>query len=133
MVPCGIASAANGVMTIDHVAVETTDIPASIAFYRDQFGAKVLYQDETWAFLKFNNTKLALVTPSQHPAHVALSVTEDELEEFAKQHGRAIDDHRDGTRGIYIEDPSGNAVELISYPKGHTIYGKAGLETAVTD
>ena len=111
-------------MTIDHVAVETTDIPKSIEWYTSKFGAKVLYQDDTWAFLKFNNAKLALVTPSQHPMHVALSVSVEDLERSAKEHGVEIDKHRDGTQGVYLKDPSGNAIELINYPPGGTDYAK---------
>ena len=30
--------------------------------------------------------------------------------------------NRDGTRGIYVEDPSGNILELIHYPDGDTHY-----------
>ena len=36
--------------------------------------------------------------------------------------GVAVDTHRDGTKGIYLHDPFGNAVELICYPPGETIY-----------
>ena len=31
---------------------------------------------------------------------------------------------RDGTKGIYLYDPSGNAVELISYPPGQKVYAQ---------
>jgi catechol 2,3-dioxygenase-like lactoylglutathione lyase family enzyme len=111
-------------MTIDHVAIETKDIAAGVAFYTEKFGAKVLYQDETWAFLKFSNVKLALVTPSEHPMHVAFSVNAEDLAAQAKAHGKDVDEHRDGTRGIYLADPSGNALELIHYPPGGTDYSK---------
>ena len=111
-------------MTIDHVAIETKDIAEGVRFYTDRFGADVLYQDDTWAFLKFGGTKLALVTPGQHPMHVAFSVTEERLAEEAGRAGVEADEHRDGTKGIYVEDPSGNAVELICYPKGQTLYAQ---------
>ncbi len=111
-------------MTIDHVAVPANDIAAGVDWYVRQFDAKVLYQDATWAFLKFGNTKLALVTPTQHPPHVAVSVSLDELEKAAAEAGVKVDVHRDGTRGIYVKDPSGNAVELIHYPPGQTVYAK---------
>lgn len=113
-------------MRFDHVAVPSDDIAASVNWYTSRFGATVLYQDATWAFLKLGGTKLALVTPTQHPPHIAVSVTEDELNEAAKAAGVPIDQHRDGTKGIYINDPSGNAVELICYPKGETAYAKNG-------
>jgi catechol 2,3-dioxygenase-like lactoylglutathione lyase family enzyme len=111
-------------MTIDHVAIPTPDIAGSVRWYVQQFSAEVLYEDATWAFLKFGNCKLALVTPGQHPPHVAISVTLPELEERARLVGKSVDVHRDGTRGVYISDPAGNAVELIHYPAGQTHYGR---------
>lgn len=109
---------------MDHVAVQTDDIAGSAAWYVENFGAQVLYQDDTWAFLKLGQGKLALVTPSQHPPHVALRVSEKELKVAAERAGQQIDEHRDGTKGIYLNDPSGNDLELICYPAGETVYDK---------
>jgi catechol 2,3-dioxygenase-like lactoylglutathione lyase family enzyme len=109
-------------MTFDHVAVPSNDIAASVEWYRAKFGATVLYQDKTWAFLNLGGQKLALVTPSQHPPHVAVKVDEQQLTAAAQSAGVSIDKHRDGTTGIYIHDPFGNAVELICYPAGETVY-----------
>ncbi|HEY7118676.1 MAG TPA: VOC family protein [Tepidisphaeraceae bacterium] len=111
-------------LTFDHVAVPSNDIDRSVRWYREKLGAHVLYQDKTWAFLNLGGTKLALVTPTQHPPHVAVRVSEGELEEASRQAGIPIDHHRDGTTGIYIADPFGNAVELICYPPGETVYEK---------
>jgi catechol 2,3-dioxygenase-like lactoylglutathione lyase family enzyme len=114
-------------MTFDHTAVPSSDIGASVEWYRSKLGAEVIYQDSSWAFLNLGGQKLALVTPSQHPPHVAVRVTDSELTAAAKDAGVAIDQHRDGTRGIYLHDPFGNAVELICYPPGETIYEKGGM------
>ena len=117
-------------MRFDHVAVPSSDIAASVDWYRVQFGAEVLYQDRTWAFLNVGGTKVALVTPTQHPPHIAVAVTEEELAAAAARAGVTIDSHRDGTRGIYVADPFGNAVELIHYPAGETVYErKPGVPT----
>lgn len=107
---------------LDHIAVQTGDIAASVGFYVESFGAEVLYQDESWAFLRLGQGKLALVSPSQHPPHVALRVAPEELEEAASRAQKPIDRHRDGTTGIYIDDPNGNVIELICYPPGETVY-----------
>jgi len=111
-------------MRLDHVAVESSDIDKSVDWYTQQFGATVIYQDKTWAFLQVGGNKLALVTPGQHPPHVAFSVTEEQLDQAAQRTGISIDKHRDGTKGIYVKDPNGNAVELICYPQGETVYPK---------
>lgn len=109
-------------MELDHVAVVSRDIVASVRWYVETCGAQVLYQDATWAFLRVGQGKIALVTPVQHPPHVAVRVSEEELAQATREAGRPVDRHRDGTRGIYISDPDGNQVELICYPPGETVY-----------
>lgn len=109
-------------LALDHTAVPSLNIAASVTWYVEQFGAEVLYQDATWAFLKLGQGKLALVTPTQHPPHIAVRVGQELLAQASEAAGIAIDSHRDGTRGIYISDPDGNQVELICYPQGETIY-----------
>lgn len=116
-------------MRFDHVAIPASDIPRTIAWYTEHFAAKVLYQDATWAFMQVGGTKIALVTPGQHPPHFALSLTEEALNDAAKLANIKVDTHRDGTKGIYLYDPSGNAIELINYPPGETVYVKKPAET----
>ncbi|HEX8521523.1 MAG TPA: VOC family protein [Tepidisphaeraceae bacterium] len=111
-------------MNFDHVALPSTDIAKSVDWYKTHFNAIVLYQDNTWAFMEVGGQKLAIVTPTQHPPHVALRVTEDQLQQASDRAKIPIDSHRDGTKGIYIHDPFGNAVELICYPPGQTVYEK---------
>ena len=101
---------------LDHVALQTPDIAGGVAFYQKQFGAQIIYQDASWAFLRIGQGKLALVKPEQHPAHVALRVDLPQLEAIAAQHQQPVKTHRDGTCGIYIADPAGNQLELIYYP-----------------
>lgn len=107
---------------LDHVALQTRDVAASVQHYVSHYGAVVLYQDSTWAFLRVGQGKVALVTPSQHPPHLALRVDEAELAKVAAAAALPVDSHRDGTKGIYVRDPDGNVVELICYPEGGTVY-----------
>ena len=93
-----------------------------MAWYVENFRAEILYQDPTWAFLQIGQGRLALVTPTQHPPHMAIGVDVLTLARAAAAAGKPIDRHRDGTRGIYLSDPDGNQVELISYPDGETVY-----------
>ena len=109
---------------LDHVAIPTRNIAAGVKFYVDNFAAEVLFQDATWAFLRIGQGKLALVTPTQHPPHIALRVDLPTLQAAAKKAAKPIDTHRDGTQGIYVDDPSGNSVELIYYPPGGTAYAQ---------
>jgi len=109
---------------MDHVAVPTRDIGGTVRYYVEHFGAVVLYEDKSWAFLRIGQGKLALVSPEQHPPHVALRVDLPALQAAAAKAGKKIDMHRDGTQGIYVDDPAGNVVELIYYPAGGTAYDK---------
>lgn len=92
-------------MKIDHVAIHVDDPRNAAEWYIKTFGAELLYADETWAFVQFENIKLAFVIKTQHPAHIAFEAPD--LED-----GRL---HRDGSRSVYKRDPWGNIYELIKY------------------
>ena len=106
-------------MKFDHVALQSKDIPASIAWYREQFDCEVLYQDETWAMLNVCGLNLSFVTPGQHPAHVAFCVTQEEAD--LKYSDRTFKAHRDGTKSFYMRDDQSNIVEIIVRPNDKTV------------
>jgi catechol 2,3-dioxygenase-like lactoylglutathione lyase family enzyme len=93
--------------TIDHIAIPVTDVAASVTWYREHFQCQVTYQDDSWALLAFANIQLALVIPAQHPAHIGFVTAE--AEKFG-----ALKKHRDGTRSCYVNDPSGNSIEMLA-------------------
>src|ERR1041385_1557212 len=103
---------------MDHVAIPCDNIPAAVDFYVQNFAAQILYADQTWAFLRIGQGKLALVSPDQHPPHVALRVDLPTLQDAAANAGKTIDTPRAGTQCICLDDPCGNVVELICYPRG---------------
>ena len=94
---------------IDHIALRVDDIGESVSYYRSEFKCQVIYQDDTWAFLQFDNIKMALVIEDEHPYHIAF-----ETDDKGVLDGTL---HRDGSISKYIKDPSGNTIELIKYPK----------------
>jgi catechol 2,3-dioxygenase-like lactoylglutathione lyase family enzyme len=93
--------------SIHHIAMSVKDIKTAVDWYTRNFQCKVSYQDDTWAFLEFANLKLALVIPSQHPAHIAF--LSPEAEKFGP-----LKPHRDGTRSCYVTDPAGNSIEIMA-------------------
>jgi catechol 2,3-dioxygenase-like lactoylglutathione lyase family enzyme len=111
-------------MELDHVAIPSANIAQSVRWYVETVGAQILYADETWAFLQVGQGKIALVTPTQHPPHLAVRIDSAGLEGVAARAGKKIDVHRDGTQGIYLSDPDGNQVEMICYPQGKTVYDR---------
>jgi catechol 2,3-dioxygenase-like lactoylglutathione lyase family enzyme len=107
----GEADTAERLAYMHHVALTVTDISSAIAWYRQRFACRVLYQDATWGFLQFSNINLALVTPGEHPSHIAFATT---LQQVAA--AGPVQLHRDGTRSTYIGDGQGNRVELLQDP-----------------
>jgi len=92
---------------IDHIAISVEDIKQAVEWYTANFNCKIKYQDETWAYLGFNNINLALVIPGQHPSHLAF------IREDAEKYG-SLKTHRDGTRSCYVKDPTGNSIEIMA-------------------
>lgn len=91
---------------IHHVAIPVANVTEAVRWYTGHFRCTVAYEDATWALLEFANTRLALVMPGQHPPHLGLE--HPHAEEFGP-----LTPHRDGTRSIYLTDPSGNSVEIL--------------------
>jgi catechol 2,3-dioxygenase-like lactoylglutathione lyase family enzyme len=92
--------------TVDHVAISVQDIGLALDWYLRHFQCEILYRDDTWALVQFSNIKLAFVLPSQHPPHMGFYT------QRAGEFG-SLKEHRDGTKSTYINDPSGNSLELL--------------------
>ena len=93
---------------IDHIAIQVDDIYKSLEWYQKKFSCKKVYCDESWAFIQFNNIKLALVKEIEHPAHFAV------LDDKIDKHDDVVK-HRDKSISKYIKDLDSNFIELIKY------------------
>ena len=91
---------------LHHVAIVVSDIAQAVAWYRDSLAPDVVYQDESWAMLRFANIDLALVLPGKHPPHLAVERSD------AATYG-ALTRHRDGSESVYVNDPFGNVIEVM--------------------
>jgi catechol 2,3-dioxygenase-like lactoylglutathione lyase family enzyme len=91
---------------LHHVAIQVENIARALKWYSENFNAEIVYLDDTWAMLRFENIYLALVIPGQHPPHIAIE------HEGAESFGTLIR-HRDGTESIYINESEGNTLELM--------------------
>lgn len=104
---------------LDHVAVFSRDMQTDINFYsRLGFRLETLYHD--WAMLRDGDGRgIALLSPTgKHPQHFGMRIDSlEELERLAEEHQRVVAPHRDGTVSAYLEDPSGNEIEIVYYPK----------------
>ena len=91
--------------SIDHIAIVVTNINHAVNWYTKNRDCEVIYQNETWADLQFENIKLALVLPQDHPPHIA----------FEDNSIEGTEHHRDGSESIYEHDTFGNIIEKIKY------------------
>ena len=96
-------------MKVDHIAIQVDNPRDAANWYVNNFDAELLYVDDTWGFVEFENIKLAFVVKNQHPAHFAFKVAT-----FSDK--KAVKKHKDGTESCYGRDPWGNIYELIRYP-----------------
>ena len=76
------------------------------SWYISNFSCETVFEDKTWALLKFDNINIALVNPNEHPPHIAFKVSN--IFEYGKP-----STHRDGINYIYKEDDFGNVIELV--------------------
>ena len=102
-------------MLFDHVALVSKNIKSSVEWYVKKWSAEILYQDETWGLIKIGKTKIAFVSPHQHPAHVCFEINEEFI--VNKLSGATFKGHRDGSSSCYIRDPDGNFLEFLYWPK----------------
>lgn len=116
-----------------HVALYVKNLEASVNFYVNLLGMKLVWQpDPDNFYLSSGDDNLALhrapenFNPAahQHLDHIGFFLgTKNEVDEwhaFLVEHQVTIKaapkDHRDGTRSFYCEDPDGNVVQMIYYP-----------------
>lgn len=95
-----------GGVRLHHVAIVVDNIAQAVAWYCDRLAPQVIYQDESWAMLRFSNIDLALVLPGKHPPHLAVERSD------AAAYG-PLTRHRDGSQSVYIRDPFNNVIEVM--------------------
>jgi len=91
---------------VDHIALQVSNIKRSVEFYTKAFKCEVIYIDDSWALIQFNNIKLAFVLEDQHPNHFA--VVDPKVLTF-----KNLKFHRDGIGYVYIKDLDENIIEII--------------------
>jgi catechol 2,3-dioxygenase-like lactoylglutathione lyase family enzyme len=120
------------VIGLDHIVLNTPDVEASVAWYRDVLGLEVLgldeWRDGTLLFpsARVNATTiidfLAADQTGENLNHFALVVDGTTADDLAASGDFDIEDgpgDRSGAQGtgrsIYVRDPAGVLVELRSY------------------
>ena len=101
-------------MIFDHVALVSKNISDSIKWYVEKWNAEIIYQDETWGLIKVGESKIAFVSPHQHPAHICFEVDEEFIVKNLPE--ETFKGHRDGSSSCYLRDPDGNFLEFLYWP-----------------
>ena len=97
---------------IDHIAILVSDLEEAERWYLEHVRAEVTFRDQKYIRLKVGNTNIALIDEAHYPwAHIGILVKDkNDLPDT----GSRVE-HRDGTIGVYVEDPFGNYIEYIWY------------------
>tara|TARA_R110000868_G_scaffold225958_4_gene478287 strand:- start:1129 stop:1464 length:336 start_codon:yes stop_codon:yes gene_type:complete len=100
---------------VDHIAVLVNDLKISEKWYLDVLGGAITHRQDNYVRLKVGNTNIALLDERFDSSKPHIGIVCNELEDLPTC-GLKVS-HRDGTTGVYLEDPDGNMVEFIHYNK----------------
>jgi len=101
--------------TVDHIAIRVSDLDRAQEWYEENLGAVLQFKDRFYRRMSLNNTTLALIDENRYPSnHIGVLV--ENIANLPDVGTRV--EHRDGTIGVYVEDPFGNVVEYIWYSSG---------------
>lgn len=111
-----------GVEGINHITLAVHDVSASIEFYRDVLGCRVIAEWSSGAYLLAGGAWLALVAGNRRPehpddySHVAFDVAPHEFDGAVAAIGAAgcevwQDNWTEG-ESLYFRDPSGHRLEI---------------------
>ena len=106
------------VAKIDHVSIQVSDLPRSIAFYQNLFGLTVTGQDKANEIVRLGITKTLVSLHHKNPTglvdHFAIAIegfNKDAVSRYLKQHGANPEEDIDA--GFHIKDPEGLNVQIV--------------------
>ena len=87
---------------IDHIAIRVPDLDLAQAWYEENCGAILSFEDQYYRRMSFNNTTVALIDEKRYPDnHIGILI--ENIEDLPSI--GTIIKHRDGTVGSYVKDP----------------------------
>ena len=107
--------------TIDHISIQVSDLPRSIAFYQSVFGLVVVSEDKPNEIVRLGTpgttrTRVSLhhKSPTALVDHYAIGVEpfdQDAMTRHLKQHGLTPEQNIDA--GFHVKDPEGIRVQIV--------------------
>jgi len=104
---------------IDHVSIQVSDLPGSIAFYQKMFGFAVVSEDKPNEIVRLGTGKKVLVSlhhksPTGLVDHFAIAVENFNKESVTRElKARGADPQENLDAGFHIKDPQGIGVQVV--------------------
>ena len=103
---------------IDHISIQVTDLPRSIAFYQKGFGLTILGEDKANEIVRMGTTRVIVSLHHKNPTglvdHFAIAIDGFETESVTRAlaaHGLKPDNNLDW--GFHVKDPEGIPVQIV--------------------
>jgi catechol 2,3-dioxygenase-like lactoylglutathione lyase family enzyme len=103
---------------IDHVSIQVTDLPRSVAFYEKIFGLTILGEDKPNEIVRMGVGKVLVSLHHKSPTglvdHFAIGVekfNKESVTQTLKQLGVVPEENLDA--GFHIKDPEGMSVQIM--------------------
>ena len=112
-------SAATQGVKIDHVSIQVSDLPRSVAFYEQMFGLTLVSEDKPNEIKRLGTAGKPIVSlhhknPTAIVDHFAISVrgfNKDAVTRALKEHGVTPQENLDA--GFHILDPEGISIQIM--------------------
>ena len=98
---------------VDHVAILVDDLEEAEEWYAERLGGEITHRQENYIRLKLQNTNIALLSKKFDTSKSHIGILCKNIDNLPVDGTRVS--HRDGTTGVYMQDPFGNNVEFIHY------------------
>jgi catechol 2,3-dioxygenase-like lactoylglutathione lyase family enzyme len=103
---------------IDHVSIQVTDLPRSIAFYQSIFGLTVLGEDKPNEIVRLGAGRVLVSLHHKNPTglvdHFAIGVEKFNREAVTQQlKAQGVTPQENLDAGFHIKDPEGISVQIV--------------------
>ncbi len=104
---------------VDHISIQVTNLPKSIAFYRDIFGLSIVSEDKPNEIVRMGTTKTMVSLHHKNPTglvdHFALGIekfNKEAVTQELKRRGLTPEENIDA--GFHVKDPEGMRVQIVN-------------------
>ena len=103
---------------IDHVSIQVSDLPRSIAFYQKMFGLTILSEDKPNEIVRLGADKVLVSLHHKSPTglvdHFAIGIEKFNREAVTRElKDRGANPENNLDAGFHIKDPEGISVQVV--------------------